>query len=254
MFTSKEREQRRTIRYDYYHAGRLVWLSGNFFGASIMFGYAIESILKEGIIELIDEQTHKRDKELTRVLWRSHDVRDIMKKCREYNLFNNVTFSEDFLEHVDNNFQRYHSQRKRVLNETSSKNIALANSSENILYYDDFIIQLDRYLLESVSDCNISIIYLAFLNLDTRNALEILRENAFALLKFDEYANLVRQNMPDRDDLRRRVEENLSKGVAFYWGSNVTHDQIAVIAEKYSASKFQRPRWKLVDGYWEVSI
>jgi hypothetical protein len=253
-----QRERYRLVRYDYYHAGRILHLMGNFHSACIMLGYTIEITMKAGLLEIQSEVPQNDKKEMNRILMRSHDVKEIYSKCREYSLFDYVKVSDDFLEHIDYHFQRYPSQMKTALDNATEKNDVIGNSVDWVYYYDDLIVQLDDYLLSKTSDPMISIIYHAIYTLETKYARDILQENAFAILKFNKYAELVRRNMPLRDDLKKQIEDNLTKGALFYWNSEdkqiITNEHIAVIAQKFSASAFKLPKWKLKNGHWETVI
>lgn len=250
----EQREQYRLIRYDYYHAGRLLHLIGNFQAAGVMLGYTVETTMKAGLIEVLTEEQQKKN----RILNHDHDVRKIFAECRRHELFTDVGVSEDFLKHVNNYFQRYPSQQRRVWNEADKQNRVIGNSTDWVYYYDDLIVQLDHHLLKRTSDLTISMIYHAILTLETRYARDILRENAFALLKFEEYAQLVSQNMPERKDLRKQIENNLSKDVTFYWNPDsprtVTYETIVDISKKYSANTFELPRWTVSNGHVEAVI
>ena len=147
---------------------------------------------------------------------------------------------------------------KKISEEADKQNTVLGNSVDWVYYYDDLVVQLDGHLLDRTSDPSISIIYHAIRVLETKYARDILRENAFALLKFDDYATLVRQNMPEREDLRKTIEDNLSRGATFYWNpdspSAVTQADMINVAKDYSASAFKLPKWKVSNGYIEAVI
>lgn len=253
MTTSKEREKYKLVRYDYYHAGRVLHLMGNFHSACIMLGYAVETTMKAGLLEVLTNDEQKKNG----ILNRSHNIKNIYDECRRHDLFDNVRVSDDFVEHIYYHFQRYPSQMMEVWQNASKDNKEFANSIDWLYYYDDLIVQLDEYLLDKTSDPMISIFYHAIRTLETKYARDILLENAFAILKFNKYAELVRRNMPQRDDLKAEIEDNLSKGAVFYWNPSDklrTYDQIAAIAEMYSASAFELPKWELVNGSWQVHI
>jgi hypothetical protein len=254
MVNSKQRERYRTIRYDYYHAGRLLHLAGNFHCAGIMLGYTVETTMKAGLMEVITEDQQKGNETLNK----SHDVRKIFVECGKHGLFADVQVSADFLDHINYHFQRYPSQQSKVLGEASKQNKVIGNSIDWINYYDDLVVQLDHHLLKTTSDPSISILYHAIRTLETRNARDILRENVFAHLKFEEYARLIRQNMPEREDHRKTIEDNLSKGATFYWNPDSPevppHETMVAIAKKYSASTFELPKWRISNGYMETVI
>ena len=242
------------VRYDYYHAGRLLHLIGNFHSACIMLGYTVETTMKAGLMEVLSEERQNEN----RILNRSHDVRKIFSECRKYRLFNDIRVSMDFLEHINNNFQRYPSQMDKISEEADKQNTVLGNSIDWVYYYDDLVVQLDEHLLKRTSDPSISIIYHAIRVLETKYARDILQKNVFSLLKFDDYAALVRQNMPEREDLRKTIEDNLSRGATFYWNPDspdaVTHADMTNLAKDYSASAFELPKWKVSNGYIEAVI
>jgi hypothetical protein len=250
----ERREQYRLVRYDYYHAGRVLHLMGNFHSACIMLGYAVETTMKAGLLEVFSKDERKNNK----ILNSSHNIKRIYTECRKHCLFDNVKVSDDFLEHIDYHFQRYPSQMQKASDNASKRNMTICNSVDWLYYYDDLIVQLDEYLLKNTSDPMISIIYHTIRTLETKYARDILLENAFAILKFNKYAEVVRNNLPERDDLKTEIEENLSKGAIFYWNPDnkqtITHDQIAAITQKYSASTFKLPKWKLINGQWQVCI
>lgn len=254
MVNSRQREKYRLLRYDYYHAGRLLHLMGNFHSGCIMLGYTVETTMKAGLMEVLSEEQQEKN----RILNSSHDVRKIFNECRKYRIFKDIRVSNDFLEHIDNNFQRYPSQMKKISEEADKQNTVLGNSVDWVYYYDDLVIQLDEQLLKRTSDPSISIVYHAIRTLETKYARDILRENAFALLKFDDYAALVRQNMPDREDIRKSIENNLSNGAAFYWNPDspvaVTQAYMINVVKSYSASTFKLPKWKVSNGYFEAVI
>jgi len=252
MVTSRQREMYRLIRYDYYHAGRLLHLMGNFQSAGIMLGYTIETTLKAGLMEAMPE------KQWNDPILKSHDVRQIFRKCISLNLFYDVAVSKDFLEHINNNFQRYPSQKVTIFEHAKKSNIVIGNSADWVYYYDDLIVQLDQHLLKKTSDHSISIIYHAIRTLETRYARDILRENAFALLQFNEYAALIRQNMPEFEDLKKQIENNLSRGAGFYWNPDlhgtITYEDIIDVAKRYSAKTFELPKWTMTQGYMKAVI
>lgn len=254
MVCSTLREQYRLIRYEYYHAGRTLHLMGNFHSAGIMFGYTIETIMKAGLIEVLPKEQQLSNK----ILMHSHDVKGILAECNKYELFTDIKVSRDFLEHVHYHFQRYPIQIKKAMDEASKQNSLISNSIDWIHFYDDMIVQLDSSIYELTSDPLVSIFCLTFLALETRNARDILRENAHALQMYDKYVSLIYDNMPERQDLIIQIQENFSRGPEFYWNPDaqqkVSYETIVAIAKKYNVSEFCLPRWKSSNGFREFSI
>lgn len=227
---------------------------GNFHSAGIMLGYTVETIMKAGLVEVLTEEQQNKNGTLTR----SHDVRRILAECNKHGLFTDIQVSEDFLEHVHYHFQRYPSQKRKVLDQAGRQNKVIGNSQDWIHYYDDFIVQLDCALYKMTSDSFVSIICLAIRTLETRYSRDILRKNAHALLQFDDYAAVIRQNMPERQDHQNQIEENFSRGINFYWNPDVQqevpYETIVAIAKKYAVSNFELPRWKTSNGFMEATI
>ncbi len=252
MVTSRDREMYRLTRYDYYHAGRLLYSVGNFHGAGIMLGYTIETTMKAGLMEVMPEQQWN-----DRIL-KSHDVRQIFAKCTSLGLFLEVGVSSEFLEHVNNNFQRYPSQIRKIVEQSKNSGVVLAVSADWLYFYDDLIVQLDHALLCRTQDPLISLVYHAIRTLETRQARDVLYKNSFAALQFDEYTQLVKKNMPEREDHKKVLIDNISKGASFYWdpysSAPKPNVEIAQLCEIYSAKEFRLVRPRIVDGHVEILI
>lgn len=207
-----------------------------------MLGYTIETIMKAGLLEVMSDEEQSRSK----ILKNSHDIVKIFKECKKYNLFKSIEVTNDFLEHVNNNFQRYPCQLQAVLETATSKNNVLSNSIDHINYYDDLIVKLDKYLLEKYNKPILSILYFALFTLETRYAQDILLRNAFGLNEFDLYKSYIYKNLPDREDIKELLQQNLAKGVSYYWDPSNTNEYKRVahaILEKYSANSFSFQKW-----------
>ena len=243
MTNSERRSKYRNIRYEYYHCGRSLMFEGNFLAGGIMLGYAVETTLKAGLLEVLNKEEQKKDK----ILRKSHDIVKILNECRKYRIFMEIEVSRDFLEHINNNFQRYPSQMYEIFIKASERNIVLGNSPDNVYYYDDLIVQLDTYLLEFTSDPAISMIYFAYRTLETKYAHDLLRKNAFALNLFNEFEQRVTKRLPSREDLKQIIIQNLSKGPAYYWNEGREMDsaiaKMKQISEQYKASRFKFHKW-----------
>jgi len=242
MTTESQREKYRLIRYEYYHAGRLLQSIGNFHSAGIMLGYTVETIMKAGLLEVMSNEEQSKSK----ILNASHDILKIYNECRKHGLFKDIDVSNDFLEHVNNNFQRYPSQIQNVFEEANSKDNVLQNSINHINYYDDLIVKLDKHLLDMFDIPSLSIFYFALFTLETRYAQDILYHNAFGLNQFSYYEKFVRNNLPERDDLKESIKQNLAKGFNCYWNPRDPNDNSqgsSSILESYSAGTFSFQKW-----------
>lgn len=245
---SKQRKHYRLIRYDYYQAGRILHLMGNFHSAGIMLGYTIETQMKAGLMEVLSEEEQNKN----RILNSSHDVIKIFNECKKYKLFSDIQVSNDFLEHVNYHFQRYPSQKRKTLVQASSQNKVIGNSQDWVYYYDDLIVQLDCALYKISSDPYASIICLVLQSLETRNSRDILYRNIHALLQFNNFIEVIRQIIPQRQDLKKQIEENFSKGIIFYWDPDmreeISTDEIITLAKKYKSYNFRLPLWNPTNG------
>ena len=241
---STQREHYRLIRCDYYQAGRILHLMGNFHSAGIMLGYTIETEMKAGLMEVLSEEEQNKN----RILNSSHDVIKIFNECKKYRLFSEIQVSNDFLEHVNYHFQRYPSQKRKTLDQATSQYKVIGNSKDWVHYYDDLIVQLDCALYKISSNPFASIICLVLQSLETRYSRDILYRNAHALLQFDNFAAVIRQITPQRQDLKNQIEENFSKGAIFYWDPDIREeistDEIITLAKKYESYNFRLPIWE----------
>ena len=61
MTNSERRGKYRNIRYEYYHCGRSLMFEGNFFAGGIMLGYAVETTLKAGLLEVLNNEEQKKE-------------------------------------------------------------------------------------------------------------------------------------------------------------------------------------------------
>lgn len=259
MVSSEQRNKYSSLRYYYYHAGRFLFMRGNLHAGGIMLGYAVETTMKAGLMEVLPEEQWDKN----RILKKEHGAMKIFCECKKYHMFNkDIRVSRAFLDQINNNFQRYPSQIDKKMEDANVCGNAWGNSSTWIHYYDDLIVQLDEYLLKRTSDPSISMIYIAFRSLEETLSRDVLRQNAFALLKFDNYVALIHQNMPDHEDLRKLVYENISKGAAYYWNPychnadcNCKKVDLANIAKEHLAINFESPKWKPASsGRYELKI
>jgi len=247
MEDSKAREKYRLIRYEYYHSGRTLFLSGCFLSGGILLGYAVETTLKAGLLEVLSEKEKEKQIKNRKGILFQHDINKIFDECVSAGIFREIEVSEDFLEFINNNFQRYPSQQYEIFQKASKRNIVLCNSTDYVYYYDDLIVQLDNYLLKYTSDHSISMVYFAYRTLETRYAQDLLRENAFALKLFQEFEQKVKEHLPSREDLKQQVIRSLGKGFNYYWDEgrdiNLAFAKIQQILEHYKASNFKFQKW-----------
>ena len=236
------REKYRLVRYNYYHAGRILHQMGNFHSSGIMLGYTIETIMKSALMEVLS----KEEQEKSNILKKSHDVKKILNECRKHGAFNDIEVSTDFLTHINNNFQRYPSQMEKVFDNSLETNIVLMNTLNFLHYYDSLITDLDIALLNLTNDHLSSILYFTLYTLETKYSRDILYRNAFALSKFNLFSNLIKENLPERNDLRNSITNTLNTPISFYWDENNQQNYNIIesgIRNDYSCNKFKFQKW-----------
>lgn len=242
MLSLGEREKYRLIRYEYYHCGRNAMLTGNFIVGGILLGYAVETTMKAGLMEVLTTEERRRNK----ILY-SHDVISVLNECKKNGIYKVINVSDDFLRYINNNFQRYPSQMDKVFEESIKKDIVLCNSTDYVYYYDDLVIQLDNCLRLFTNDNATSMLYFALRTLETKYAHDFLYENAFALRHYDEFETDLNM-LPLRDDLKKTMTENYDKGFQYYWaggaiGVETINQEIDGIINKYKCNNFHFQKW-----------
>ncbi len=244
----KTKERFRLMRYESYHSGRSLMLMGHFFTGGILLGYTVETILKAGLLEVLSKEKIEKQMENKKGTLFSHDVAQILNECRKNGIFKEIKVSKDFLEFINNNYQRYPSQQEKVFKKMSEKKITIARSISHTYYYDSLIVQLDNCLFDFTSDHSVSVLYFAYRTLETRYAQDLLRQNAFALELFSKFAEIVKKHTVSlRSDLKQNIIQDLSKGPIYYWGRKSAAKsiifEISRISKQYKASKYRFQKW-----------
>ena len=98
----KQRNYFNPLRTEYYVSGRTMYLHGNLYVGSILFGYAIESILKEALLFVGNSKPK---------LQHSHDIKVLFNSCLDKGVFTSVEVPPDFIDFSNSLFQmRYPSK------------------------------------------------------------------------------------------------------------------------------------------------
>jgi hypothetical protein len=215
---------------------------GNFFVAGILLGYAAETTLKAGLAEVLTPEERMKNG----ILQHNHDIVKVINECNKYGIYKDIAVSNDFLNYLNNNFQRYPSQMAKISEEAKKTNIVLCNSTDYVYYCDDFIIQLDCSLRRFTNDNATSMLYFALRTLETKYARDFLYENAFALRHYEEY-EVDLNGLRLREDLKKEVIENYNKGYQYYWngaiGDETIKRKIDEIISSYKCSDFHFQKW-----------
>lgn len=174
-----------TLRFDYYVAGRSLWLTGQMPMACLMLAYAVEVHLKH--IMVYFKAGKKAD------LF-SHDPRHLVKVVKESGLLDGVKFSSDLIDYTHDVFnQRYPSQTWETGKEAAERDHALSYGAGNLLYFDDLILQIDDWFADN-ADWTFSIGVLAGQNVDSFPGKAFFHSNASAQERFPKYKAYAEQH------------------------------------------------------------
>lgn len=132
----KQRNYFNPLRTEYYVGGRTMYLHDNLSVGSILFGYAIESILKETLLFL--GNSNKK-------LQCSHDLKILYNSCLDKGAFTLVEVPVDFIDFSNSLFQmRYPSTAIKETIKAYDKNKTIGLKKSYLFCYDDFFQQLDE--------------------------------------------------------------------------------------------------------------
>ena len=73
-----------------------------------------------------------KNKKRNKILRKSHDIVKILNECRKYEVFREIEISRDFLEHINNNFQRYPSQMYEIAR-AQPADLNFKNGAKNLM-------------------------------------------------------------------------------------------------------------------------
>jgi hypothetical protein len=200
------------LRSEYYEAGRNLFFSSQFSSAGIMLGYAIETHIKAGLLKLktVQELDNVRDSKNTRIL-HSHCISDLFKTAQSLNLFKNVNVSDDFLNYVDDHFQRYPSEILKMQKSASMKSRIVFSGGSMIMYYDDFILQLDDEIISLTQDPLLSIGYRAAFSISYC----FFHCNGAAFNRKEKYLEILKKSKPEMNEEMYALENMNWKTLRF---------------------------------------
>lgn len=132
------------LRFDYYVAGRTVWLSGQMAMGGMLLGYAIETALKHLLVECGEANN--------RAVARGHDYLELVKMCKSAGKLHGLKASGDFLRYAQDGFHmRYPSQQRQTLQKAEADGTSLNKGIDNLPAYDDLIMQLNDAVVEKAT-------------------------------------------------------------------------------------------------------
>lgn len=189
------------VRLDYYVSARNLIGSGFFHSAGILFAYAVETHLQAILYELFKGD---QDREVKRDILKKHKITILYYHCKSLNLLPSVDVSDDFLQFIEDNFQRYPGQIIPIRNGRLNVNGVVHYGVSDIHYYDDLVIQLDKNILEYTKSLGSSIGVNALMRVDDICRIKFFQNNVHALSNIDYYLSKIESL--DRNGYDRIVE------------------------------------------------
>jgi hypothetical protein len=183
------------VRLEYYVSARSLMGQGFFHSAGILFGYTIETHLQAILYEF-----HKgdQDRKVGRKILKNHKIAELFNHCIELDLLQNVSVSNDFLMFIEDNFQRYPGQIIPSIGKRLNENGVSSYGRDDIHYYDNLVIQLDKNILEYTHSLDASIGVKAIMMADSYHRVKFFKNNVHALSNVDYYLNMIKSLDRDR--------------------------------------------------------
>ena len=179
------------LRFDYYWAGRTLLFTNQMQMGVLMLGYAIEAHFKHLISA--DGTMKKKDSYKYRY---KHYFPEAFNALRNAGYFQDVHVSSDFLDFVEDNFdRRYPSQTSRTIKRANSKGRPVSMAPEVIIPYDDFILQLDMSLTNVFGTPEASILMRGVHVIGCAGGHFFFHCNYAAVARLDTGLNLCEQNL-----------------------------------------------------------
>lgn len=166
-------------KYDYYVAARTLWENNQMQMAALMYAYAIEAQIKSAF-SLFQNTCSLRE-------LNKYNIPSLFAQARKDGIFSDVSVSDDFLEFVMDNFERrYPKQTRDRLSVIRPKGRAFILICDLNLYYDKFVMDLDRSIYKKSDDCRTSVLYLAKRNLESLEGKYFFGLNPSAWVRLEE--------------------------------------------------------------------
>jgi hypothetical protein len=205
MLGSYERNQFNDLRLEYLATGRAAMVYLMLWAGAINLGYAVESYLNQGMLELGIKKN---------IIQNSHDLRKKLKECRKLGLYKSVDSSNDFLQYVEWLFNmRYPTSFDKYGNFAYEIGKAISIDSATFHLYDDLICQLDDDLRGFVQSHSVSTLVRAAAISNEIKAKLIFYYNAPALSRLAEFTEIVERNFTTNFS----AISELHKGENYFW-------------------------------------
>jgi len=181
------------LRYQYFAAGRVLFLHDCMEMGALMLGYAIETSFKHGLLAagVSDKKT----------LY-SHNLEDLFSHPKSAAVFVNVEVAYDFITFANDLLdQRYPSQRHNRSLTMARDNRSIMLTPGMLIAYDDLLMQMDDAIWKFTNDYLSSIGLIAARSANMSISRTFFHCNAPALSRISSYLPLVKlhfpQNTPD---------------------------------------------------------
>jgi hypothetical protein len=179
MLSSQERMHFNGLRSHFYLSARILYLFDQYQNGSFLFGYAIELIFKQALLE-----NGNMDKKLQY----GHDLKQLFEECKKIKEFQNIQVPEDFVDFSNSLFQiRYPSYQKKESEKAMARNKVIGWEKNLLFCYDDYFQQLDEALYNFTNDHYSSTILLLFAGIDNLNTQFVLHYNSPVLRHYELY-------------------------------------------------------------------
>jgi hypothetical protein len=207
MLTFQQRIDFNYLRTEFYVSARMLFLNDQCWTGCILYGYALESFFKQGLLE----SGNKKMK-----LQHSHDLTLLFDECKKKGLFQEVRVPQDFVDYANSLFQmRYPSSSKKETLKAMERNNVMSTTKPYLFCYDELFQQLDEALFEYTKDHYSSSVLKVYAGINERDPQYGLYCNYAALSNYEQYKNRVAQFFIPNRDANRLLASNKAD---FFWG------------------------------------
>lgn len=212
------------LRYSYYSAGRVEILLNNFHAGEMLLGYAVESALKQLLIEYNCCDS---------AILNSHDIPKIYNTCISIDAIKGTEVSIDFLNYISDHFLgRYPSLIKKALQKTYDQGMAMFQSCQILSWYDDFLFQLDNEIVNKTNHFAGSSFILGGFDSDNLKGRLFHHGNYHACRAVNETVKKMKDINPSDPVIPR-----LQRGIQYYWSvpHNFIDSQIIIQPQSFES-------------------
>lgn len=207
MLSFQDRIDFNSLRTDFYVSGRMLFLNDQCWSGSVMYGYAIESFLKQALLE----SGNKRMK-----LQHSHDLGLLFNECKKRELFLQVQVPQDFIDYASSLFQmRYPSTSKKETLKAMERNNVMSVTKTVLFCYDELFQQLDEFFFQFTQDAYSSSVLKVFAGINSRDCQYGLYCNYAALKHYNEYKVRIERFFEKNREANAMLAANTPE---YFWG------------------------------------